>query len=209
MRRIPHIVLWVVIGLVSLTPTRGSADEPGEIRILMLMGDEVGGYHYFTSDLWEQQGWNLTSTGLSPTLQPCNLGLPFHVDVLIRNIDDLTSYDCLAIMQSKAYTGHSHDDLLESPAALSLVQQAVAEGMLVLATCGGVRVLAAADVIEGRTVTGYADYAQEYIDAGAIYAGDGVPPIVDGNIMTSAHGRYYCQQITETMRAYFAAHPRR
>ncbi len=196
------LVLTVLVSLplTESAPRRG----PGEIRILMMMGDHVGGYHYFTRDVWEQYGWSLTSAGLEPTLDPCTLGVPFVVDTLISQITDLSDYDCLAIMQSVAWGGTSHDDILASPEALALVQQAVAEGLLVVASCGGVRVLAAADVIDGLVVTGYDAYAQEYIDAGATYVGDNVPPVLDGNILTSAHGRYYCHQIAETMRQYFA-----
>jgi putative intracellular protease/amidase len=205
----PAAVLALCLLLPSLTspqpPVPGARGDGAPIRILMLMGNHVGGYHYYTRDLWEQCGWDLTAAGLAPVLQPCNLGVAFHVDTLITQITDLSAYDCLAIMQARAYDGMSHSDLLASPEAIALVRQAVAESLLVVATCGGVRLLAAADVIAGRTVTGYALYAPEYIAAGATYAGDDVPPILDGTILTSAHGRYYCQQITETMRAYFAA----
>jgi len=78
-----------------------------------------------------------------------------------------------------------------------------------VATCGGVRVLAAAGVIAGADGHGLRVVRAEYIAAGATYAGDDVPPILDGTILTSAHGRYYCQQIVETMREYFAARGRR
>lgn len=208
----PWLALCLVLPALASPLGAGSAagdTDDGAIRILMMMGNYVGGYHYYTRDLWEQAGWDLTAAGLTETLQPCNLGVTFHVDTLLTEITDLSAYDCLAIMQTKAYDGISHSDLLASPAAIALVQQAVAESLLVVASCGGVRVLAAAGVIAGRTVTGYDLYAQEYIAAGAIYAGDDVPPILDGPILTSAHGRYYCQQITETMREYFAAHGRR
>jgi putative intracellular protease/amidase len=205
-RTIPLLAMCFALLLMMLPPTLESAPRsgPGEIRILMMMGDRVGGYHYFTRDVWEQYGWNLTTAGLAPTLTPCTLGVPFNVDTLITEITDLSGYDCLAIMQTVAWDGNSHSDLLASPEALALVQQAVSESLLVVASCGAVRVLAAADVIDGLTVTGYAAYSQEYIDAGAIWAGDLVPPILDGNILTSAHGRYYCHQIAETMREYFA-----
>jgi putative intracellular protease/amidase len=211
MRNLERIIALLTVGSVLLLPVPlcgpapASGDGSDEIRILMMMGNYVGGYHYFTSDTWEEYGWDLTSAGLLPTLQPCDMGLPLNVDTLITQISDLSDYDCLAIMQSKAWDGTSHDDLLASPEAIALVQQAVSEGLLVVATCGGVRVLAAADVINGRTVTGYAAYSQEYIAAGASYAGDDVPPILDGNILTSAQGRYYCRQIAQTMREYFAA----
>ena len=205
-RAIPLLaVCSLLLLLITLSePVSAPRSGPGEVRILMMMGDRVGGYHYFTSDVWEQHGWDLTTAGLQPTLDPCGLGVPFNVDTLITEIADLSAYDCLAIMQTQAWDGNSHSDLLASPEAIALVQQAVSESLLVVATCGGVRVLAAADVIDGLTVTGYAAYADEYTDAGAIWAGDGVPPILEGNILTSAHGRYYCNQIAETMRGYFA-----
>jgi putative intracellular protease/amidase len=170
----------------------------------MLYGDNVGGFHYFTTDIWEQCGWRLTSAGMQPTLSPCAVGVPFNVDTLITEITDVSDYDCLAIMQSFSRNGDSHDDILASPAALALVQQAVAESLLVVANCGGVRVLAAADVINGVTVTGFPGYYNEYINAGAIWAGQGVPPVLDGNILTANTGHHYCHQIAEVMRVYFA-----
>lgn len=205
-RTIPLLAVCFVLLLLVSLPRLESAPRsgPGEIRILLMMGDRVGGYHYFTRDVWEQYGWSLTSAGLQPELDPCTLGVPFDVDTLITGITDLSGYDCLAIMQTVAWPGDSHADILASPEALALVQQAVSEGLLVVASCGAVRVLAAADVIDGLDVTGYATYSQEYIDAGANYLGDSVPPVLDGNILTSAHGRYWCHEIAETMRQYFA-----
>jgi hypothetical protein len=61
---------FVLLFLVSPpTPQSAPRSGPGEIRILMMMGDRVGGYHYFTSDIWEQYGWKITTAGLQPTLQ--------------------------------------------------------------------------------------------------------------------------------------------
>ena len=89
---------------------------------------------------------------------------------------------------------------LASPEALALVSQAVEDSLLVVAFCGGTRVLAAAQAIGGVRVTGHPDFLQEYLDAGAIWAGDTVPPVLDGNILTSRRGQYYSQQICEVMR---------
>jgi putative intracellular protease/amidase len=195
-----------VICLTLASPDSESAPGrgPGEVRVLMMMGDYYGGYYHFARDIWEQYGWDLTTAALVPRLTSCGLGDSVNVDTLITDISDLSAYDCLAIMQSIGYNGRSHEDLLASPEAIALVKQAVSDSLLVVAICGGTRVLAAADVIDGLVVTGYALYSQEYIDAGAEYAGDDVPPILDGNILTSAHGRYYCHQLGETMRKYFA-----
>ena len=205
-RTVPAIAVCLVLPLIISLPRPESAPRsgPGEVSILMLFGDNVGGFHYFVSDVWEHCGWRLTSAGMQPTLSPCNVGVPFNVDTLITEITDLSDYDCLAIMLSFSWEG-SHDDILASPAALALVQQAVAESLLVVANCGAVRVLAAAGVIDGVTVTGFPGYYNEYIAAGAVWAGPNVPPVLDGNILTSNTGRYYCHQIAEVMRKYFAA----
>jgi hypothetical protein len=198
-------VCLVLLFIISLPrPESAPRSGPGEIRILMLFGDNVGGFHYLITDVWEQCGWRLTSAGMQPTLSPCAVGVAFNVDTLITEIADLSDYDCLAIMPSFSWDGTSHNDLLASPEALGLVQQAVAESLLVIASCGGVRVLAAADVIDGVTVTGFPGYYNEYITAGAIWAGPSVPPVLDGNILTCNTGRYYCYQTAEVMREYFA-----
>jgi putative intracellular protease/amidase len=122
------------------------------------------------------------------------------VDTLVTEITDLSLFDCLVIMQARGYSGNSHAQLLASPEAIALVSDAAASGMLVAAFCGGARVLAAADVISGLTVTGHPLYQQEYVDAGATYVEGPGPPIVDGNILTSRRGQYYCYRICEVMR---------
>ncbi len=210
-REIPAVAFCALMVLAVSIPQPASAagSGPDQIRVLLMMGNNYGGYYHFARDVWENYGWNLTTAALQPTLSSCGLGEPFNVDTLITQISDLSAYDCLAIMQTRAFDGTSHSDLLASSEALALVQQAVTEGLLVVAICGGTRVLAAADVIDGLLVTGHALYQQEYINAGATWAGDHVPPVLDGNILTSAHGRYYCNQIGETMRGYFASLPAR
>jgi putative intracellular protease/amidase len=104
-------------------------------------------------------------------------------------------------MPSKAtVSGGSHSQLLGSTEALDLVSLAAGEGLLVVAFCGGTRVLAAADVIDGVSVTGNPDYQAEYVAAGGIWAGADVPPVLDGNILTTRRGQYYSYQICEIMR---------
>lgn len=173
----------------------------GEVRVLVLMSELHGAYFSYVRDQMEAYGWDLTFAGLDSSLSACSWGLPFAPDTLVSEITDVSGYDCLLIAQSQAYRGQAHGDLLDSPEALSLVRQAVEDSLLVVGVCSGTRVLAAADVIQGREVTGYVMYAQEYINRGAIWLGDGVPPVLDGNILTSARGHYHSQQICEAMRS--------
>jgi putative intracellular protease/amidase len=138
---------------------------------------------------------------VNPTVGTCFYGGPLTVDTLVGDITDVSPYDCLFIMPSRdAVSGGSHIQLLESPEALDLVGQAADGGLLVVSFCGGTRVLAAADVIDGVTVTGAPAYVSEYTAAGGIWAGDEVPPVLDGNILTTRRGQYYSHRVCEIMR---------
>jgi putative intracellular protease/amidase len=143
-------------------------------------------------------GWETTVAGVTSSVTPCYYGGPMTVDVLVTGVTDLWQYDCLVVMP--ANSTDSHRQLLNSPEALALVREAVADTLLVVACCGGSRVLAAADVIAGVTITGSPTFLQEYLDAGAIWAGDPVPPVLDGNILTSRRNQYYSVSLVEMMR---------
>jgi hypothetical protein len=72
--------------------------------------------------------------------------------------------------------------------------------LIVSAWCRAVRVLAAADVIDGKDVTGHADYQAIYESAGATFH-ELVPPIIDGNIVTGVRSRFYRTEMCEAIAA--------
>jgi len=194
------VLCLVILGTIAPGPAAaaGSADE---VTVLVLMSDRHGAYFSYVRDQMELYGWDFTFAGVTDSVSNCYWGEPFTVDTLVSELGDVSGYDCLLIAQSQAYLGQANEQLLSSPAALDLVRRAVGDSLLVVAICGGTRVLAAADVIEGRQVTGYATYSQEYINAGAVWMGEAVPPVLDGNILTSSKGHYYSHQICEAMRS--------
>jgi putative intracellular protease/amidase len=197
------IVLAAAATAVPAGPRTGEASEGSsdEVKVLVLMSNLHGAYFSYLRDQMELYGWDLTFAGVTNSVTNCSWGVPFGVDTLVSEITDVSPYDCLLLGQSQAYRGLAYNQLLASPEALDLVRQAVQDSLLVVTVCAGTRVLAAADVIDGKQVTGYANYSQEYIDAGAIYLGDNLPPVLDGNILTCSKGHYYTQQIGEAMRA--------
>jgi putative intracellular protease/amidase len=173
----------------------------GEIEILVLLCAPYGANYNLVRDVMELYGWNVTTTAVNPTVGTCYYGGAITVDTLVSEITDVSHYDCLVIMPSRnAVSGGSHSQLLGSPEALDLVSQATQEGLLVASFCGGTRVLAAADVIDGVMVTGTPDYLSEYTAAGGIWAGAEVPPVLDGNILTTRRGQYYSHRVCEIMR---------
>jgi len=166
------------------------------VKVLIIIPAKHGANLNFYMDDIVGFGWEPTLAGLTDTVAPCpwsaQLGnLPIVVDTLIAEIQDVSHWDVLVIMPANATTGNAYGDLLASTETLTLVGSAVENGLIVWATCAGVRVLAAADVINGLNVTGNANYQAEYIAAGANFLGAGIPPVIDGNIITSTRGMYF------------------
>ena len=202
---IVFIVLVVFsTGIISEAPYRVGATTESEdqVEILLLLDHNYGGNVPFIIEIFERFEWSITTTGLNRTLTSCDyLGDDvFTVDLLMTEISDVSQYDAISIMP-----GNSHDLLRTNQTSLNLINSAVDEGLIVSAWCRGVRVLAAADVISGKNVTGSADFAAEYEAAGATFTAL-VPPIIDGNIVTGVRSRYYrdemCQAIATALGVY-------
>lgn len=175
--------LWLLlIPTFSLAKT----ESPQTINLL-LVADHTHGENYpfirevFESYSTEYYTWNITTTGLYEIIHYCSFQPLFDLtpDILLQNITDITEFDCLSILPGKY-----HDGLRSNTTALELIRDAVSEGLIVTAWCKAVGVLAKADVIRGKNITGHARYESEYLAAGAIYTPDS-PPIRDGNIITS------------------------
>jgi len=178
-----------------------------KVHILLLMDDDYGANFNVDdeslniAELFESFGWELSIAALNDTVQPCEEAVKYFnrgtvkTDIRISEIKDLSIYQALVILP-----GRSHKNLINSKAALILIQTAVQNELVVAAWYRGVRVLAVADVVRGKRITGHADYKEEYLKAGAEYVPDNPPPVVDGNIITTVRSRYYRQQMCEAIR---------
>ena len=170
----------------------------GEVEVLAIYAEKWGANSFFNQDDYDRMGWHVTTAGLTSTVQPCNwfnstTGIgPITVDVLISEITDVTAYDVVVIMPGRSQKiADPFADLINSPETLTLLQNAVNNGIYVWATCAGVRVFAAADIINGRQVVGNDRFQAEYEAAGAVYLGDDHPPVIDGPVITTMRGMYY------------------
>jgi protease I len=79
--------------------------------------------------------------------------------------------------------GKSPSKLLENKHILRFVQQADQAGITIAAICHGPQVLAAADLLKGRTLTSYPGIADEIKHAGGRFEDREV--VVDNNLITS------------------------
>ncbi|MBU0983880.1 MAG: DJ-1/PfpI family protein, partial [candidate division Zixibacteria bacterium] len=200
--------LTVTGGRVYQFENRRYTKPPGDGVNILLVLDQQLGANYDINDasnsIIEQLqgfGWNVFTTGLMETIPRCSysagVGLgPQTVDYLIPDIPNIAAYDILCLLPGSS----GLPNIYSSPEALSLINDAVDSGVIVAAWCKTVRVLAAADLIDGLNVVGHADYAAEYTAAGATYLGNDHPPVIQGKIITSVRSRFYRTEMCEAMR---------
>lgn len=173
-------------------------------EVLVILPSSYGANYFLTRDILDQFGWNVTLTGTTEVVAACPWArgvalTSIHTDTLLCDIDDITNYDIVLISTGSNYASNPFGNLIESEDCLQLLQDAREAGIVIGAWCGAVRVLAAADIIDGVQVTGHANYEDEYVNAGAIYLGSQIPPVIDQNIVTATRGMYFNQQNCEAL----------
>ncbi len=191
------LTLTISVGITSPFLVHADTQAADPIKILFVMDNEYGTCYNYIRIVFERFGWDITTTALIPTINKCAFGggTPLDVDILLTEIDDVTKYDILTIMP-----GSSHDTLRANETALDLIRDAVNQDLVVTAWCRAVRVLADAGVIDGKDVTGHQDYQLEYEAAGATFFAS-VPPITDGNIITSVRSTFYREETCNAIGA--------
>ncbi|MGY5858719.1 MAG: DJ-1/PfpI family protein [Candidatus Thorarchaeota archaeon] len=190
------LTLAISIGITAPLIAQATTQED-PIKILFVMDENFGSCYDPIRGVFERFGWDITTTALEETLSSCNYATNYllDVDILLTEISDVTEYDVVTIIP-----GSSHEALRTNETALDLIRDAVSENLIVTAWCRAVRVLAAADVIDGKNVTGRADYQAEYEAAGATFF-ELVPPITDGNIITSVRSTFWREETCNAIGA--------
>ncbi len=104
-------------------------------------------------------------------------GYEVRVDKFVKDVS-AADFDAVLIPG-----GYAPDRMRRHPAMVALVRQAVQSGKVVAAICHAPWMLASAEVLQGRAVTGFYSIKDDLIHAGAHYRDAEV--VVDGNLITS------------------------
>jgi hypothetical protein len=151
--------------------------DTNDVTILVLLDFDFGANYLPILSQFEEFGWTVT------TAAPA-------ADYLFSEISDATIYDCINILP-----GSSHDNLMANQdSILNKIKTASDAGVIISAWCRAVRVLAAADVVDGLNITGHSDYASEYVAAGGDFYSNS-PPIISGNLVTVSSTQVYFREM--------------
>lgn len=202
---LPLILIPVILLPAGVQTCTSAGNNPAsEIDLLVIIPDKWGANTFFNMDDYLRAGWNVTFAGLTNPVVPCSgfrtlSGVvDFPVDILIDSGIDPTDYDAIVIGPATSGTGpNPYGTLIDSPETGSLLQSAVTTETFVWSTCAGLRVFAAADIINGRQVVGNDRFIDEYTAAGAIYLGSNHPPVKDSPVLTTVRGMYYHHHLND------------
>ncbi len=193
-----YVVLLVLLCISSLFANdfQNRKTLSGTPTILLVMPDNFGANFSLNKDNYENLGYRVITTALTKVVQPCpwaalNGLLEITVDSTINEITSFNNYDAIVITSGANSAGDPMLNLMNDTAFLNRLKDANSNGVVIAAYCTAVRVLAAADLINNKRVTGHASYVSEFTDAGATYMGSLSQPVIDGNIVTSVRGDYY------------------
>ncbi|NHJ86073.1 MAG: DJ-1/PfpI family protein [Asgard group archaeon] len=196
-----YLSIFLILFVIGLPITKNSTSyittdiHTTEVSILCIMDFDCGANYLALFNQFNVFGWTIVTVGPATTITGCEYNsVEFEVDYLYSEISDLTEYDCINIMP-----GNSHENLMANQdSILNKIKSASDAGVIISAWCRAVRVLAAADVINGTDITGHEDYSAEYAAAGATFHSN-VPPIISGNIVTCGSTQFYLREMFITM----------
>jgi protease I len=138
---------------------------------------------YQDQELWypyyrlKEEGAEVVVVGPKKGIYTSKYGYPAEADVAADEINP-EEFDAVIIPG-----GYAPDHMRRHETMVNLVKGAAEQGKVVAAICHAGWMLASADVIRGKTVTGFFAIKDDLINAGGQYVDEEV--VVDGNIITS------------------------
>jgi protease I len=147
-------------------------------RVAILVEDQ-----YQDQEVWYpyyrllEAGHQVTVVGTNKKEFKSKHGYPILANV---TVDKVAANDFDAVIVPG---GYAPDILRRYPAVIRLVRELHQQGKPIAAICHGGWVLCSADVLRGKTVTGFFSIKDDLINAGAKYVDQEV--VRDGNLITS------------------------
>ena len=138
---------------------------------------------YQDQELWypyyrmKEEGAAVMVVGPRQDTYTSKYGYPVNADIAAA---DLSGSDLDAVIIPG---GYAPDHMRRHKAMVDLVRDTAMKGKVVAAICHAGWMLASADLIRGKTVTGFFAIKDDLIHAGGKYVDEEV--VVDGNIITS------------------------
>lgn len=198
-------LLMLLLAVLSGIAALGAVNPSDGVSVLLLLCEPYGANTNLWFNSFEKAGWDVTIAGLKQTIAPCSpVCDAVEVGVTLDRLTSLDAFDTLVVSTTPGTfrnVAFPAEDLRTSPLALDWVRRADAEGLTLFAGCSGLLVLGDSGILTGRTVVYHPDLARECQSYGATCKQGGTSqlPFIDRNLVTGTNGRYFAQEIAETI----------
>ena len=143
-----------------------------------------------------EEGAEVTTVGTEAGVTyKSKTGYPVTSEVAARDVD-ASHYDGIIIPG-----GYAPDLMRRYEATVKLVRNGFDQGKVVAAICHAGWMLASADIVDGKKVTGFFAIRDDLVNAGAEY--EDAEVVVDGNLITSRKPDdlpAFCREIIRALR---------
>jgi len=117
-----------------------------EIKVLVLMGEWFGDAYFPLKDEIDSRGWTMKRVGVDAEYRGCynkKRDVILTSDILIRDLKDFNSFDCLIIPSGPQFRKFNEDSTV-----LEFVKKVHSKGILIASFCTGNLVIKAAELID-------------------------------------------------------------
>ncbi|MBN1274501.1 MAG: DJ-1/PfpI family protein [Candidatus Aminicenantes bacterium] len=198
----PCIMIFLILSLYSLDSSRTKKNvlKINENPRILILAAKNTGLNYFLSEAdFKRAGVDLYMSGVVSPIEPCPplkqlfKLKPFKADFQTKDIDDIRDFHGIFIPPGSGDYNpvkNPFADITEDPASLNLLSSASSSGIPIFAVCAGTRVLAAAGIVQGKTVICSPKFKPELEAAGAnvLDKFDYPSPVSDNGVLTSSQG---------------------
>ncbi len=208
MKKMSFLVLMVVstfwYGFTNIEIKK--ENKQSQIKILAIVAKNYGANFNLLLDDFNALGYKTVITGVTKKVTSCTwasgIGLPeLTVDSLISEIKDVKSYDAVVVMTSNWRNGNPYSDIIADSAAMNLIITALDNNVVVYLPCSAPIILCNTNKLVGRKISGTSNFKTQYQNAGAIYMGENILPVTDGNLITGTRNMYYHFENCEAIAA--------
>ncbi len=208
-KRFSFVIVSGIIGIIFIATFQGIGFTPEPtavtppmdgVMVLMLLDNDFDDNEYMgAKNKLVSFGCTIVNTATENTVESFG-GTYVTVDLLFAEVD-VDDYDCIYVPG-----GLAPDILITKQAVLTFIQDANAKGLALAGICSGPLVFAAADIVDGKNVTGNISVQKELVEAGGNFIGG--PCVRDGNLITAdnPYMDFTCFEIAKVL-GYFEEDP--
>ena len=129
------IAALLMISLLALSPIGSAFADDDAAKILVLTGKGFGHSYFPLKEEMDSRGWKHYRVGVEKEYAGCynrDQSITLTSDLLIKDIQDLSKYDCLIVP-----SGPQFREFVKNDEVKSFIRRAYDEGLIVCSFCAG------------------------------------------------------------------------